>query len=158
MVKTTEKWFHSEKARFGASTNSGATNNAIAAGIRYHKRFYKTLGVYASLSLPDWKLYIEPWFRTAAYKMRSPDAVLRNGQAAIVIEVKKNWRDGRDVKLLEEYLPIVKSAFDVETYPLMVVGNVRGLAHDPLLSMGDIESALAWQLGQPTPTLLKPFT
>ena len=154
-MKAIEPWFLTSD-RMGASTNKGATNAAIAAGIRYHKRMYKTFKLQCAINFPEWKLMIEPWFRTAAYKLRSPDSVLVDeaGKRAIVIEVKKNWQDGRDVKLLDEYLPIVQSALGVKTYPLMVVGNVRGLKHAPLLSFKDILLPLDWKPGMPTPTLL----
>jgi hypothetical protein len=158
-MQTTEPWFFSDM-KMGASVNvKKSTNSAIEAGIRYHRRFYKTLALHAALNLPQWKVNVEPWFRTASYKLRSPDAVLlcEETKQAIVIEVKKNWADGRDVKLLDEYLPIVASAHGVRTYPLMVVGNVRGLKHRPFVSIADIiERPLAWKPGQPTPTLLKP--
>ncbi len=159
-MRSYEQWYHSHRALMGASTNtSKATNHAIAAGIRYHRRIYETLKLHCSLALPDWKLYVEPWFHTAGKaKLRSPDGVLveAGGERAIVIEVKKNWQAGRDVKLLEEYLPIVASAFDVRTFPLMIVGNVRGLKHKPMLSLRDLLVPLTWSLGDPTPTLLKP--
>lgn len=157
-MKTLEEWMLTE-TRMGASTNKGATNSAILAGIRYHKRIYKTMAVHVALSMPNWTLMVEPWFKAkVSQRLRSPDMVLRNDAKglAIIIEVKKNWKDGRDVKLLEEYLPIVRSALGLRTYPLMLVGNVRGLAHEPLTSMAEITEALAWTLGQPTPTLLKP--
>lgn len=158
-MKLLENWRHDELARLGASTNSGkAHNHAIAAGIAYHRKFYKTLQVHAMLSLPGWQVFIEPWFKSATGRLRSPDAVLLNRatEQAVVVEVKKNWADGRDVKLLDEYLPIAKSAFSVPTFPLMVVGNVRGLKHRPLTSMGKLLTALDWLPGDPTPTLLKP--
>lgn len=157
-MRTTEPWFLTA-GRLGASTNtSKASSHAIQAGIRYHRRIYETLKLHCLFQLPSWRLLIEPWFRTAAYKLRSPDAVLVDDVAgyAIVIEVKKNWRDGRDVKLLDEYLPIVRSALAVDTYPLMLVGNVRGLKHEPLTSFSQLLSPLNWTPGQPTPTLLKP--
>jgi hypothetical protein len=156
-MRTTEPWVLTD-TKMGASTNKGATNPAILAGIRYHKRIYKTLDLQAKLNWPGYRLMIEPWFKgSVSQKLRSPDAVLRGPDYAVVIEVKKNWADGRDEKLLGEYLPIVRSALDLPTHPLMVVGNVRGLGHDPLLSFADIiEAAQGWQWGRPTPTLLVP--
>lgn len=157
-MKAVEPWVLTD-TRLGASTNSSTSNPAMLAGIRYHKRFYKGLRVHVDLSLPGWTLFVEPWFKASkSQKLRSPDSVLINRELgkAVVIEVKKNWQDGRDVKLLTEYLPIVASAFGLESFPLMVVGNVRGLRHEPLKSMSEIiDVPLAWLPGQPTPTLLK---
>jgi predicted nuclease of restriction endonuclease-like RecB superfamily len=155
-MKTLERWFLTD-TKMGASTNtSKATNSAIEAGIRYHRKMYKLLAAHIAMSLPNWGLYIEPWFKSESQKLRSPDAVLRSDDLAIVVEVKKNWQDGRDVKLLDEYLPLVASAFGVKTRPLMIVGNVRGLKHKPLLSLADIIAVpSAWTPGKPTPTLLK---
>lgn len=153
----TEPWQLTE-TRMGASTNKGATNAAILAGIRYHKRMYKVLKLNSGSVWPGWKLMVEPWFKAMkSQKLRSPDAVLVQADLgkALVIEVKKNWADGRDTKLLQEYLPIVRSALNVEVAPLMIVGNVRGLRHAPLLSFADVMAASwAWKRGEPTPTLL----
>jgi hypothetical protein len=159
-MRSAEQWYHSEKALMGASTNTKkATNSAIEAGIRYHRRIYKLLKLHCALSLPEWKLYVEPWFHTAGKaKLRSPDAVLvqADRKIALVIEVKKNWESGRDRKLLDEYLPIVSSAFGVRTFPLMLVGNVRGLKHEPIKSMAGLLLPLGWLASDPTPTLLVP--
>lgn len=157
-MKPLEAWRHDENARLGASTNKSTANPAMLAGIRYHNKVYKTLRLHCALNLPGWTLMVEPWFRTETYKLRSPDGVLINHELkqAVVIEVKKNWADGRDVKLLTEYLPIVKSAFTVLTFPLMIVGNVRGLdkKNKPYTSMDALLEPLGWRPGSPTPTLL----
>lgn len=158
-MKPLENWRLTD-TRLGASTNSKTSSAAMLAGIRYHKRVYKLLKMNCDLGWPGWKLYVEPWFKAdKSQRLRSPDAVMVEAASgrALVIEVKKNWADGRDGKLLAEYLPIVRCAFDVAVMPLMIVGNVRGLKHEPLLSLGSVlESCAAWQLGQPTPTLLIP--
>jgi hypothetical protein len=154
-----EEWRLTD-TRMGASTNSTTTNKAMLAGIRYHKRIYKILRLNAGLQWPGWQLMVEPWFKAVkSQRLCSPDTVLLNRERgeALVIEVKKNWRDGRDEKLLGLYLSVVRSAFGVDTRPLMVVGNVRGLAHKPLLSFADVmEAGWGWQWGRPTPTLLVP--
>lgn len=160
-MRAVEDWMLTE-TQMGASVNKGATNPAILAGIRYHKRMYKLLSLHVAQHMPDWRLMVEPWFKAkVSQTLRSPDAVLlapatlEGRREAIVVEVKKNWKDGRDTKLLDEYLGIVASALGVRTSPLMVVGNLRGLAHQPLLSMADITSVLTWKRGEPTPTLLR---
>jgi len=157
-MKATERWFLTD-TKMGASTNvSKATNSAIEAGIRYHRKMYKTLGLHCKMALPDWLLMIEPWFKSESQKLRSPDAVLvhKARSIGVVIEVKKNWGDGKDTKLLQEYLPLCASALGVKTFPLMLVGNVRGLPHEAFTSMAKlIDEPLAWTPGKPTPTLLK---
>jgi hypothetical protein len=153
-----------EEARLGAGTKAttAGDNEAIRRGNKYHAHVYKVLRLewvlnHVCMDSP-WQLIIEPWFRTAKWKLRSPDTVLLNRDAgtAIVVEVKMNWANGRDVKLLTEYLPLVKSAFGLErTFPAMIVGNVRGLKHRPILSVADIiPSALEWRPGRDVPTLL----
>jgi hypothetical protein len=153
-----------EKAALGAGTKAttAGDNEAIKRGNKYHAHIYKVLRLewilnYIPAESP-WELVIEPWFRTAKWKLRSPDTVLLNKRdgLAVVVEVKMNWKDGRDVKLLTEYLPIVKSAYDLKrTFPALITGNVRGLRHPPLLSLADlIPAALGWKPGLATPTLL----
>lgn len=157
-----ERWVLTE-TRMGASTNSTKASEgssaAIIAGIRYHKRVYAGLGLHVSVSMPGWKLLVEPWYKAVvSQKLRSPDAVLLNAERGlgIVIEVKKNWSDGRDKKLLDEYLGIVRSAHDVQTVPLMIFSNCRGFRHEPHVDiMEALAAAEAWKRGGPTPALLK---
>lgn len=157
-----EEWIHCPAANFGTSSGNKSTKSgALAAGIAYHKKFYSKLRKWWDeqdvVDLEDWELHIEPWFRTHKWKQRSPDAVIVNKKTstAIVIEAKLNWKEGRDVKLLDEYLVIVKSAFKLDNaYPLIVTGNIRGLKHPPLLGLHHILAPLQWTIDKPTPTML----
>jgi hypothetical protein len=91
--------------------------------------------------------------------LRSPDGVIVNREhsLAIVIEVKLNWADGRDVKLIDEYLPIVQNAFQLDfTWPLLITRCLRGYKHPPLLGLSQLEKAMEWFPGDPTPLLLHP--
>ena len=70
--------------------------------------------------------------------MRSPDAVLLHPETStgVVVEVKLNWQNGRDKKLIDEYLGIAKSAFGLDcVWPLLVTQNLRGYQHPPLLGL-----------------------
>jgi len=163
-MKTTEPWYLMEKAALGASikATTAGDNEAIKRGNKYHAHVYKVLRLEWLLNhIPQqspWEFIVEPWFRSYHWKLRSPDTVLLNRaeRIAVIVEVKMNLKDGRDAKLLTEYLPIVRSAFNLDrTFPAIITGNVRGLKHRPLLSLGDvIPAALAWKPGQGTPTLL----
>lgn len=159
-MKTLHPWKFEENARLGASTGYKSKTGSIAAGIRYHRGVYEQLRKFCKTNLPGHKLYIEPWFRNkVTQSLRSPDAVLVDPalNTAIVIEVKMNWKDGRDKKLLDEYLPIVQSAFALDTtWPLLITGNVRGIPRGtfPLLGLKQIEDCLTWFPGQATPIML----
>lgn len=163
-MKAYEPWFHMDTVRLGASVKAttASDNDAIRRGNLYHEAVYKALRLewafnYVPAQSP-WELIIEPWFRTAKWKLRSPDAVFlnRDEEIAIIAEVKMNWASGRDTKLLGEYLPLVRSAFGLRrTFPLMIVGNLRGLKYDPILTMSRIiEEPLKWTQGDNVPTLL----
>lgn len=156
-----DKWYLMEKAALGASikATTAGDNDAIRRGNKYHSHVYKVLRMeWLFNDHHPWELLVEPWFRTGKWKLRSPDTVLLNREdsSAVVVEVKMNWKDGRDTKLLNEYLPIVKSAFGLDrVYPAMIVGNLRGLKHPPILSLSQlIPAALEWKPGAGTPTLL----
>ena len=158
-MKAAVQWYHQPDVRFGSSTGctTKTKNSAIERGLAYHQRFYKLLKIHCQVNLPEWEVLVEPWFRDWNWKRRSPDAVLlhRPEKRALVIEAKMNWKDGRDAKLLNEYLPIVRSAFDLEQVaPLIVTGNVRGYKHPVLLGLGDLLKPLDWKPGLPTPTML----
>lgn len=161
-MKPAIDWFLDPLAKFGASSglkaNSGGTTNVLKRGIDYHRWVYKTMEVHCKLNLPEWTLLIEPWFRTVKWDRRSPDAVLLHPDTgrAVVVEVKLNWKEQRDEKLLAEYLPIVSSALGVRTYPLMLTNCVRKLKHEPLLGLSHLLAPLTWTPAKPTPTLLLP--
>ncbi len=161
-MKLLERWIYQPDVNFGASAKASSGSKQLSRGIAYHRKVYKTLRLQHEISMLGGELLIEPWFRSVPndggnYDRRSPDAVwlFREEGFAIVIEVKMNWADGRDVKLLEEYLPIVKSAFELEkTYPLMIVGNVRGYTGSPYLSMPAISALQRYKPSDITPALL----
>ena len=162
-MKATEPWYLLDKVNLGASVKAttGGNNDAIRRGNLYHAAFYRALRLEWLLNHggdeEPWELLIEPWYRTRRWKLRSPDAVLINrvSDCAIILEVKMNWANGRDTKLLGEYLPLVQEAHKLSAvFPCMVVGNLRGYPHKPLLSMAQIFTAQSWRPGQPTPALL----
>lgn len=159
-MKSAHSWRHIPLMRLGASTNAKSTG-VKERGNAYHRRVYRTLAAYCAVSLPGWQFMPEPWFRqrnnSGVRKERSPDAVLLHLETltALVVEVKLNWKDGRDTKLLAEYLPIVESAFGLEAvWPLLITQCLRGYPHPPLLGLGQLDKAFQWQPGQPTPVML----
>lgn len=157
-MKLLHQWRYKPDFRLGASMDTKSQNKAAQRGIAYHRRVYKQLVDHRD----DGQLLIEPWFfridGQVKRTMRSPDAVLVfPDSTAIVIEVKMNWADGRDEKLLNEYLPIVRSAFDLDVvWPLLITSCLRGYQHPPLLGLGRLHDCMAWEPGQPTPLLLHP--
>lgn len=105
------KWRLDPGCKLGAESGGKSQNKAASRGLAYHRKIYKQL---AALNL-EGELYVEPWFKCIDHKvkktMRQPDALIAYPEnVGLVIEVKLNWKDGRDDKLLTEYLPIVKSA------------------------------------------------
>lgn len=154
-----EPWRHEPTMRLGASIKATAKNGAKLRGQRYHRKIYDKLQLMLGAEA-DLELLIEPWFRNLKKPtFRQPDAaiVLPSINAAIVIEVKLNWKDGRDVKLIDEYLPIVKTALGLDvTWPLLITQCLRGYPHPPLLGLKKWEDAMSWQPGDPTPLMLVP--
>lgn len=152
-----EQWYHMENARLGASTGAKTTDATLAKGNAYHRNIYTRLRSAIPDLLPDYRLLIEPWFRDFNWKQRSPDAVALAEDHAFVIEVKLNWRDGRDVKLIDEYLPIVRSAFALpEVSPVLITADLRGYKHPPLLGLPQLPLSRSWKPSLPTPVLLVP--
>jgi hypothetical protein len=155
------EWRHRPAYKLGASGASKSQNLAAQRGIAYHNRVYKRLTAHFAAD-PAADLLIEPWFERidgqVKRTMRQPDAILRypDEGMALVIEVKMNWKDGRDEKLLSEYMPLVRSAFDLEVWPVLITSNIRGYIHPPLLGLQQIEYAFSWEPGHPTPVLLLP--
>lgn len=126
-------------------------------GTKYHERVYRTL------RRTDLKLHVEPWLRHVRLgTLRQPDAVVLLGSpamCAIVIEVKMNWRRGRDQKLRDTYLQAVKDAFGVKyVVPLMIVQCVRGAVRGEIFkdTLTAMQRAMMWQSPEPTPVLLMP--
>lgn len=155
-MRPLEQWVLTTGMRVGAANGAKSTGSK-QRGIVYHRKIYDQLRkrFFADDSA---KLLVEPWYRCVTKpKMRSPDSVilLPDASAAVVVEVKLNWKDGRDVKLIDEYLPIVRSAHKLEmVWPLMITQCLRGYEHEPLLGFHAWEDAMAWQPGQPTPLML----
>lgn len=159
-MKSRYPWRHREGFKLGAGSDSKSKNSAAARGIAYHKRVYRLL---KQQLVAEGQLHIEPWFEAidgqVKRTMRSPDAVILYPEeaCAIVVEVKMNWADGRDEKLINEYLPIVASAFRLDTtFPLLITSCLRGYPHSPLLGLQQFDQCLSWSPGRPTPLLLLP--
>lgn len=157
MVQTLDRWRYEANFRMGASAGCKSTGSK-QRGIVYHRKVYKAL---ASMQLPG-KWISEPWYRNMSdypdkTTLRSPDGIILNEatKSAIVVEVKLNWKDGRDIKLIDEYLPIVKNAHGLDvTWPLLITQCLRGYRHPPLLGLSQLEQCMSWWPGDPTPVLL----
>lgn len=161
-MRPLETWVHQPLRRLGASTNA-KSDGVKERGNAYHRRVYKLLASHRAVNMPEWEWLPEPWFKQlntgGVRKERSPDGVLLNRATAtaLVIEVKLNWKDGRDYKLLTEYLPIVQCAFKLDAaWPLLITSCLRGYEHPPLLGLGQLDRAFTWQPGDPTPLMLVP--
>lgn len=155
-MKPIERWKLETGIRVGAAHGAKATGSK-QRGIQYHRRIYDKLRRVVGIEAGT-KLLVEPWYRCiSAPKMRSPDSVilLPEISGAVVVEVKLNWKDGRDRKLLDEYLPIVKAAHELEViWPLLITQCLRGYKHPPILSLSSWDDAMRWQPGDPTPLML----
>lgn len=143
------------------STSGCRSTGSKKRGLDYHRSVYRRLRTFALASLSaDWTLLIEPWYKelgSSRPRFRQPDAVLLHSstRTAIVIEVKLNWKDGRDVKLIDEYLAIVKAAEDCEAvWPLLITQCLRGWQGDPLLCLEEITRCQSWLPGDKTPLML----
>lgn len=168
MVELLEDWKLRSGYNIGASFGAMSGSKQQLDGIRYHRRFYKALEARyptdeeAAREAGQWHLLVEPWFRRVGSsqgneKMRQPDAVLVDyeNKLGICIEAKLNWKSGRDAKLIDEYVPIVKRAFRLDVvWPLVVTGNVRGYNGKVLLGLDEIEACMEWRPCDPTPMLL----
>lgn len=157
MVKAIHGWRHKKGYGLGCSHGAKGSNKAANRGIAYHNKIFRKLEASPPADLTP---LIEPWLQEIGTgKFCQPDAILfdHDENAAIVVEVKMNWKDGRDEKLLDLYLPAVKSAFALDmVWPLLVTSNLRGWPHPPLLGLGAAVDAMAWELGAHTPVLLQP--
>lgn len=151
--------------RIGSSKGCQSTGSK-QRGILYHRRVYRSLRTHFNClsqqaeDLETWQLLIEPWYYCPKTgRFRQPDAVILYPpeRVGIVVEVKLNWKDGRDVKLIDEYLPIVKSAEGLDyTWPLLITQCLRGWQGDPIKSLEEINQAQSWQAGDQTPLMLLP--
>lgn len=129
-------------------------------GLDYHRRVYRDLRDDHSCRLGSqgWTLLIEPWYwNRETRRYRQPDAVLvhQPTRTGIVIEVKLNWKDGRDIKLVNTYLPIVKQAEDLDVvWPLLITQCLRGWQGTPITRLEEIHRCQTWQKGEVTPLML----
>ena len=150
----------------GSRSNTASKNKSIVRGLAYHRKIYRLLESWQRVSAPEQQLFIEPWLRlvkpdpeTGKRRCCQPDAVVIDpaSETGIVIEVKLNWKDGRDEKLLDTYLEAAMAAFDLRaTWPALITSNVRGLPHQPRLGLGSLLTCDDWNVGDPTPVILVP--
>lgn len=153
-------WERDGTLSVGSHNNTASKNKSIVRGLAYHRKVYRLLESWQKISAPEQQLYIEPWLRHhVTRKCCQPDAVLIEPQTetGIVIEVKLNWKDGRDEKLLDLYLKAVCQAFGLRAaWPALITSNVRGLKSKPLLGLGGLQYVDSWNVGDHTPVLLVP--
>lgn len=153
-------WYVETNIDVGSRSNYACKNKSIVRGLAYHRRLYRELEKWQPDAAPDQRLLIEPWLRNAGTRrLLQPDAVLLHPSTAtgIVIEVKMNWKDGRDVKLVQDYLPAVEAAYELELcWPALITSNVAGLSWAPRLGLGQLLTCVDWAPGQPTPVVLVP--
>lgn len=157
MVLALNRWITRDDMKLGCADGAKGSNAAADRGIRYHRRVFRAL---QPSPIPGMDPVIEPWLREVGTGRHcQPDALLVDlaEGVGIVVEVKLNWKDGRDEKLHNLYLPAVKSAYNLtHVWPLLITSNLRGYSHPPLLGLDAIVDAMSWSSGQPTPLLLYP--
>lgn len=168
-MKPLGKWVRKDPSylKLGASSGCRSTGSK-KRGLDYHRSVYRRLrAVYPFRDLQDGSdgsnlqadLLIEPWYKRLGERpvFRQPDAVILfpEFRTGIVVEVKLNWADGRDIKLIDEYLHIVKSAEGLEVvWPLLITQCLRGWKGKPLFGLEEIERCQSWLQGEPTPVML----
>lgn len=160
-MKPTGQWVRKAPNYMKLGSHSGnQSTGSKKRGLEYHRRVYHRLRAFhnSHLHSAGWTLLIEPWYKNLkTQRYRQPDAVLIHepSSTAIVIEVKLNWRDGRDVKLIDTYLPIVKAAEGLDvTWPLLITQCLRGWQGEPLKSLEEIHRCQTWFKGETTPLML----
>lgn len=153
-------WEHVSNINIGTRSNTATNNKSIKRGLAYHNKVYRLLRNHLRETNSGYYAEIEPWLRRSHDDLlRQPDAVLIDtiSNTGIVIEVKLNWRDGRDKKLLEIYLEAAQSAFELdEVWPLVITSNIRGYKGRAILGIENIEDCLEWTPDDLTPVLLQP--
>lgn len=155
-----ERWIRDFSLSVGTASNTASRNKSIVNGLRYHRRVYKLLAQHLLLNQIDQDLHVEPWLReVSSRRCLQPDAVLvdPSTSSALVIEVKLNWKDGRDEKLINEYLFAAQSAFGLRcVWPALITSNVAGLSHEPRIGLSQLLGCADWAPGDPTPVVLLP--
>ena len=165
MLAQTQGWRLVPGFNIGTAANTASKNKSIIRGLAYHNRVYKALRAHvAAHPEAGFEIYVEPWFRElhprsgrSRCAMCQPDAVLvdKFTGGGLVIEVKLNWKDGRDDKLINLYLGAARSALGLEeTWPCLITRNIRGYQGNPLLGLRQLDNAFNWRPGQLTPVLL----
>ena len=165
MLSKSSGWRLVPGFNIGTGANTASKNKSIVRGLAYHNKVYKALRkLVAEHPESGYELYVEPWFRELHPKpgrtrcaMCQPDAVLvdKFTGGAIVIEVKLNWKDGRDEKLIDLYLAASSSALGLtEVWPVLITRNIRGYSGQALLGLKQLERAYQWRPGMITPVLL----
>jgi hypothetical protein len=165
-MKPIARWVRKDPSflKIGSSNGCRSTGSK-QRGILYHRRTYTALrGLFGALSgskssqTEGWELLVEPWYYCPSTgRFRQPDAVLLYPaeRVGIVVEVKLNWKDGRDVKLIDEYLPIVKSAEGLDVvWPLLITQCLRGYQGEALKGLKNWHQAQSWFPGEITPVML----
>lgn len=151
-------WEHVTNINIGTSSNTATNNKSIKRGLAYHNKVYRAIRKHLQDAGNGYYAQIEPWLRRSRDDLlRQPDAVLIDAisNTGIVVEVKLNWRDGRDKKLLEIYLEAAQSAFELdEVWPLVITSNIRGYKGRPILGIENFEDCLEWTPDDLTPVLL----
>jgi len=165
MLARAEGWQLVPGFNIGTAANTASKNKSIIRGLAYHNKVYKALRAYVKANPQlGFELYVEPWFRElhprpgkSRCAMCQPDAVLvdRITGGGLVVEVKLNWKDGRDEKLINLYLAASRSALGLEeTWPVLITRNIRGYSAAPILGLKRLEEAFGWRPGMITPVLL----
>lgn len=161
--RDTDTWIREMNFDIGTFRKTPKTQNkSIVRGIRYHNNVYKLLAMWQKFTAPDHVLHVEPWLRNLrTRRMLQPDAVIvhPDTNTGIAIEVKLNWKDGRDLKLEHRYLNAVRSAFGLDcVWPALITKNVQHLPPErkPRLGLGSLLSVDDWQPGQDCPVILVP--
>jgi hypothetical protein len=145
--------------KLGAAAGAKSTAGSKKRGLDYHRRCYRILRTHHQRHLyaEGWTLLIEPWYwDRLSRRYRQPDAVLihKPTRTGVVIEVKLNWKFGRDIKLVDEYLPIVRQAEGLEVvWPLLITQCLRGY-QGPVVRWPAFEDCQSWQVGEETPLML----
>lgn len=153
-------WARDFTLEVGSRSNTASKNKSIVRGLAYHRKIYKLLAQWQRISAPEQTIHIEPWLRNLkTRKCCQPDFVLedKTTQTAIVGEVKLNWKDGRDEKLINLYLDAARVAFGlIGVWPVLITSNIRGLHYSPRLGLGSMLNCDDWEPGAPTPIILVP--